>query len=69
MIQVIKQKEGNTKLITTVLTGHSFKYRRLLDGANVEDVQTDKHIPYEQNELQQTYRKVRFEEVRVIKRK
>lgn len=23
-------------------------------GANVEDVQTDKHIPYEQNELQQT---------------
>ncbi|SHM88041.1 hypothetical protein SAMN04487918_12220 [Bacillus sp. bc15] len=49
MIQVIKQKEG----VTTVLTGHSFKYRRLLaDGENVEDVQTDKHIPYKQNELQ-----------------
>ncbi|MFK4291756.1 hypothetical protein ABH955_003011 [Bacillus sp. RC240] len=32
-------------MITTVLTGHSFKYRRLLaGGANVEDVQTDKHI-------------------------
>ena len=41
-------------MITTVLTGHSFKYRRLLTGGeNVEDVQTDKHIPYKQNELQQ----------------
>ena len=54
MIQVIKHKEGNTKLIKTVLTGHSFKYRRLLTGGeNVVDVQTDKHIPYKQNELQQ----------------
>ncbi|HDR7622581.1 TPA: hypothetical protein QCX73_004031 [Bacillus mycoides] len=45
-------------MITTVLTGHSFKYRRLLvDGANVEDVQTDKHILYEQNEWQQTIEK------------
>ncbi|WP_215556689.1 hypothetical protein [Bacillus mycoides] len=45
-------------MITTLLTGHSFKYRRLLaGGANVEDVQTDKHIPYEQNELQQTLEK------------
>ncbi|WP_179862832.1 hypothetical protein [Bacillus toyonensis] len=44
-------------MITTVLRGHSFKYRRLLaDGENVEnveDVQTDKHIPYKQNEFQQ----------------
>ncbi|WP_141528766.1 hypothetical protein [Bacillus thuringiensis] len=41
MIQIIKQKEG----VTTVLTGHSFKYRRLLvDGENVEDVHTDKNI-------------------------
>ncbi|MGW6193410.1 hypothetical protein ACWFRC_22610 [Bacillus cereus] len=52
-------------MIKTVLTGHSFKYRRLLtDGENVEDVQTDKHIPYEQNELQQTleeYDSKRFE--------
>ncbi|WP_193647936.1 hypothetical protein [Bacillus cereus] len=45
-------------MIKTVLTGHSFKYRRLLaGGANVEDVQTDKHIPYEQNGLQQTLEK------------
>ncbi|MET3202656.1 UNVERIFIED_ORG: hypothetical protein ABID75_005642 [Bacillus proteolyticus] len=44
-------------MITTVLTRHSFKYRRLLDGANVEEVQTDKHIPYKQNELQQTLEK------------
>ncbi|WP_193648849.1 hypothetical protein [Bacillus cereus] len=45
-------------MIKTVLTGHSFKYRRLLvGGANVEGVQTDKHIPYEQNELQQTLEK------------
>ncbi|WP_179871835.1 hypothetical protein [Bacillus wiedmannii] len=45
-------------MITTVLTGHSFKYRRLLTGEeNVEDVQTDKHIPYEQKELQQTLEK------------
>ncbi|EOP53838.1 hypothetical protein IKQ_02678 [Bacillus cereus VDM053] len=29
-------------MITPLLTG----------GENVEDVQTDKHIPYEQNELQ-----------------
>jgi len=37
-------------MITTVSTGHSFKYRRLLTGGeNVEDVQTDKHIPYEQS--------------------
>ncbi|MGU3372630.1 hypothetical protein [Bacillus mycoides] len=42
-------------MITTVLTGHSFKYRRLF--ADGEDVQTDKHIPYEQNELQQTLEK------------
>ncbi|MGH1215560.1 hypothetical protein [Bacillus cereus] len=42
MIRVIKQKKGG---VTTVLTGHSFKYRRLLvDGENVEDVQTDKNI-------------------------
>ncbi|HDR7599795.1 hypothetical protein NSU10_04715 [Bacillus sp. FSL E2-8895] len=45
-------------MITTVLTGHSFKYRKLLiGGENVEDVQTDQHIPYEQNELQQTLEK------------
>lgn len=45
-------------MITTVLTGHSFKYRRLLTGReNVEDVQTDKHTQYEQNELQQTLEK------------
>ncbi|EJV59208.1 hypothetical protein [Bacillus cereus] len=45
-------------MITTVLTGHSFKYRRLLTGgANVKDVQTDQHIPYEQDELQQTLEK------------
>ncbi len=51
-------KGGQYKMITTVLTGHSFKYRRLLTGEeNVEDVQTDKHIPYEQNELQQTLEK------------
>ena len=58
MIQVIKQKEGHTNIITPLLTGHSFKYRRLLAGGeNVEDVQTDKHIPYEKNELQQTLEK------------
>jgi len=51
-------KGGQYKMIKTVLTGHSFKYRRLLaGGANVEDVQTDKHIPYEQDELQQTLEK------------
>ncbi|WP_193659082.1 hypothetical protein [Bacillus cereus] len=45
-------------MIKTVLTGHSFRYRRLLKGGEkVEDVQTDKHIPYEQNELQQTLEK------------
>ncbi|CAM3985110.1 hypothetical protein OCF63_17380 [Bacillus wiedmannii] len=45
-------------MITTVLTGHSFMYRRVLaGGANVEDVQTDKHIPYEQNEWQQILEK------------
>ncbi|WHY30089.1 hypothetical protein [Bacillus wiedmannii] len=45
-------------MITTVLTGHSFKYRRLLTGGeNVEDVQTDKCIPYEPNEWQQTLEK------------
>ncbi|HDX9705410.1 MULTISPECIES: hypothetical protein [Bacillus] len=45
-------------MIKTVLTGHSFKYRRLLTGGeNVEDVQADQHIPYEQNELQQTLEK------------
>ncbi|MBY7111635.1 MULTISPECIES: hypothetical protein [Bacillus] len=45
-------------MITTVLTRHSFKYRRLLTGGeNVEDVQTDKYIPYEQNEWQQTLEK------------
>ncbi|MEK5049327.1 hypothetical protein [Bacillus sp. FSL P2-0099] len=45
-------------MITTVLTGRFFKYRRLLTGGeNVEDVQTDKHSPYEQNELQQTLEK------------
>ncbi|ANS46509.1 hypothetical protein BT246_11140 [Bacillus thuringiensis] len=45
-------------MVKTVLTGHSFKYRRLLaGGANVEGVQTDKHILYEQNELQQTLEK------------
>ncbi|CAM4153660.1 hypothetical protein [Bacillus paramycoides] len=45
-------------MIKTVLTEHSFKYRRLLaGGANVEGVQADKHIPYEQNELQQTLKK------------
>ncbi len=58
MIQVIKQKEGQYKMIKTVLTGHSFKYRRLLTGGeNAEDVQTDKHIPYKQNELQQILEK------------
>ena len=41
-------------MIKTVLTAHSFKYKRILaDGENVEVVQTDKHIPYKQNELQQ----------------
>ncbi|WP_179863690.1 hypothetical protein [Bacillus cereus] len=41
-------------MIKTVLTAHSFKYKRILAGGeNVEDVQTDKHIPYKQNELQQ----------------
>ncbi|EJQ13968.1 histidine kinase [Bacillus cereus] len=45
-------------MIKPLLTGHSFKYRRLLAGGeNVEDVQKDKHIPYEQNELQQTVEK------------
>ncbi|WP_176539449.1 hypothetical protein [Bacillus cereus] len=45
-------------MIKTVLKGHSFKYRRLLTGGeNVEDVQADQHIPYEQNELQQTLEK------------
>ncbi|MCU5599794.1 hypothetical protein OCF58_19815 [Bacillus wiedmannii] len=34
-------KGGQYKMITTLLTG----------GENVEDVQTEKHIPYEQNEL------------------
>jgi len=58
MIQIIKQKEG----VTTVLTGHSFKYRRLLaDGENVEDVQTDKHIPYKKMNCNKL--KVRFLEV------
>ncbi|EEL62092.1 hypothetical protein bcere0025_51520 [Bacillus cereus F65185] len=47
-------KGGQYKMIKTVLRAHSFKYRRILaDGENVEDVQTDKHIPYKQNELQQ----------------
>ncbi|WP_340689330.1 histidine kinase [Bacillus nitratireducens] len=49
-------KGGPHKMITPLLTGHSFKYRILLAGGenveDVEDVQTDKHIPYEQNELQ-----------------
>ncbi|SDE48442.1 hypothetical protein SAMN04487767_12343 [Bacillus wiedmannii] len=32
-------------MIQTVLTGHSFKYRRLLTGGeNVGDVQTDHNI-------------------------
>lgn len=45
-------------MIKIVLTGHSFMYRRLLaGGVNVEDIQTDKHIPYEQDELQQTLEK------------
>ncbi|AHA70327.1 MULTISPECIES: hypothetical protein [Bacillus] len=45
-------------MVKTVLTGHSFMYRRLLaGGTNVEDIQTDKHIPYEQDELQQTLEK------------
>lgn len=45
-------------MITTVLTGHSFKYRRLLAGGeNAEDIETDKHIPYKKNELQQTLEK------------
>ncbi|WP_180228173.1 hypothetical protein [Bacillus thuringiensis] len=45
-------------MIKTVLTGHSFMYRRLLaGGANVEDVQTNQHILYEQNELQQILEK------------
>ncbi|HDR3890461.1 TPA: hypothetical protein QCO65_004989 [Bacillus cereus] len=48
-------------MIPPLLTGHSFKYRRLLAGGenveDVEDVQTDKRIPYEQNELQQTLEK------------
>ncbi|PFL25323.1 histidine kinase [Bacillus cereus] len=45
-------------MIKPLLTGHTFKYRRLLAGGeNVEDVQKDKHIPYEQNELQQTVEK------------
>ncbi|MCQ6335631.1 MULTISPECIES: hypothetical protein [Bacillus] len=45
-------------MIKTVLTGHSFMYRRLLaGGSNVEDVQTDQHILYEQNELQQILEK------------
>ncbi len=56
MIQVIKQKEG----VTTVLTGHSFKYRRLLvDGENVEDVQTDKNI-FHINKMNCNKLKVRF---------
>jgi len=51
-------------MITTVSTGHSFKYRRLLAGGeNVEDVQKDKHIPYEQNELQQTVEKYESKEL------
>ncbi|MCD4645362.1 histidine kinase [Bacillus mycoides] len=51
-------KGGPYNIITPLLTGHSFKYRRLLAGGeNVEDVQTDQHIPYEQNELQQTLEK------------
>lgn len=51
-------KGGPYTIITPLLTGHSFKYRRLLAGGeNVEDIQTDKHIPYEKNELQQTLEK------------
>ncbi|MED0988406.1 histidine kinase [Bacillus nitratireducens] len=56
-------------MIPPLLTGHSFKYRRLIAGGeNVEDVQTDKHIPYEQNELQQTLEKYDSKELS-IKRK
>ncbi|MGE6618578.1 histidine kinase [Bacillus mycoides] len=40
-------KGGPYNIITPLLTG----------GENVEDVQTDKHIPYEKNELQQTLEK------------
>ncbi|BCA37093.1 hypothetical protein [Bacillus thuringiensis] len=59
MIQVIKQKEG----VTTVLTGHSFKYRRLLvDGENVEDVQTDTNI-FHINKMNCNKLKVRFLEI------
>lgn len=56
MIQVIKQKEG----VTTVLTGYFFKYKRLLvDGENVEDVQTDKNI-FHINKMNYNKLKVRF---------
>ncbi|EEL87291.1 histidine kinase [Bacillus cereus] len=51
-------------MITPLLTRHSFKYKRLLaGGGDVEDVQTDKHIPYEQNELQQTLEKYDLKEL------
>ncbi|PGV48963.1 hypothetical protein COD94_32320 [Bacillus cereus] len=56
-------------MITPLLTGHEFKYRGLLAGGeNVEDVQTDKHIPYEQNELQQTLEKYDSKELRYKKK-
>lgn len=56
MIRVIKQKEG----VTTVLTEHAFKYRRsLVDGENVEDVQTDKNILHI-NKMNCNKLKVRF---------
>ena len=51
-------------MIKPLLTGHSFKYRRLLAGGeNVEDIQKYKHIPYEQNELQQTLEKYNSKEL------
>ena len=51
-------------MIKPLLTGHSFKYRRLLAGGeNVKDVQKYKHIPYEQNELQQTLEKYNSKEL------
>lgn len=47
-------------MIKTVLTGHSFKYRRLLTGGeNAEDVQTDKNI-FHINKMNCNKLKVRF---------
>ncbi|MGI8282349.1 hypothetical protein [Bacillus mycoides] len=40
-------------MIKTLLTGTLLSTGLLAGGANMENVQTDKQIPYEQKELQQ----------------